>query len=636
MSILVKCPSCQRVTKVPDSYAGKQGKCPKCGTVFRVSSGNADSQSTPPARTPRTAKGGEAKIPTPRPISKATPLTKPTNTPTGRASSPTASVRPVSSPTPVAVGQPQGLGVKKKHRKRKQPKQPVVLYAILGVVAAVALGVGGYLFATSNSDTKVAKTPKSDHPAASSNPQADTKKVKKISKGVPAKGKKGAESKGTEQATTATWWDRVRKGIVQVEVTKKGGKTTVSGFLLDHKGWVATSFAGIQDAKSGVVLTADGATYRVAGTVALDPKHGLAILKIAEDVPNGLPLRTGFLPLKGKKKSVAYACLEGAQSPLKQSKGKVLQRIGADKMPDEVRTKWNPTFSKRATVFLLEQSHPVPAQAAGGPLVDAEGKVLGIHLFAGDESKIGYAVDVKHLASLMTFSLDNKIAKWKGGGAGPGGKVAAGAELGSEPKLDPSFVFKPYPVTVKSLATLGKECKAMKWTPRNAQQYTKFQELARIITEARRRAKGPNAKADDRELGKAAKAILDELTVVSWNRVRQINRLAIAGLKTDRHGVFLYGRVSCGAHGGSRVGGRNSILFHVDGTDTKIALPTTLPIKRFKKNSRWLILGIHDPSITLGYRIKGGKVGKSPVIEAKCILSEPPLFVEEDEDMGEL
>jgi S1-C subfamily serine protease len=157
---------------------------------------------------------------------------------------------------------------------------------------------------------------------------------------------------------------------------------------------VATNFHVIRDRSRIRVRLADG--RELAATIlAKDEGNDVALLKLAEPLPAGLPLALGEAGLGATVFTLGYPHTGIMGSNVKLSTGIISSQTG---LRDDPRT--------------YQISVPVQAGNSGGPLINLRGEVVGlvtaklsaaqVFRWTGDlPQNVNYAVKVSYLSTLL-------------------------------------------------------------------------------------------------------------------------------------------------------------------------------------------------------------------------------------------
>jgi hypothetical protein len=160
--------------------------------------------------------------------------------------------------------------------------------------------------------------------------------------------------------------DKVEQSVVRIDVEMDDGKAIGSGYVVDVSGLVATNYHVMAGAKTATVTFKNGDKANVAGTLMLDGKRDVAIIKIEKDSLTPLKLAEA-LPRKGETvvafgapKGLSFSASEGIVSAIRE--GKEL----TDYVEDLPGT-W------------LQTTAPISSGNSGGPLVNRNGAVVGMN-----------------------------------------------------------------------------------------------------------------------------------------------------------------------------------------------------------------------------------------------------------------
>jgi TonB family protein len=165
---------------------------------------------------------------------------------------------------------------------------------------------------------------------------------------------------------------------------------SVNAFYVSRDGLLATSHELVADAAYGVAKSADGKIRNVTGVIDFSKSSGLAILRA--ETKTGVP----FLPLQKNAESIAVnawgvvigSTLQHKEQPIA---GGLIKSLGADPKKD--------AFQIGGTI---------PKDAAGAPVLDANGDVVGV-VTAGGKNDIQPS---GQLDPLLAAIKPNSAAKW--------------------------------------------------------------------------------------------------------------------------------------------------------------------------------------------------------------------------------
>ncbi len=200
--------------------------------------------------------------------------------------------------------------------------------------------------------------------------------------------------------------DRVQPAIVKVTHQSRDGHTlgTGSGFLISKDGLIATNQHVIGTARPIRVELLDGSEHEVTEVHAWDRHLDLAILKIdvgdaalpfleladPASIEQGEPI-LGF----GNPRGLEFSVVSGLVSAIREL-GEDLQIEGE-----------TPDFP------MIQVAMPIEMGNSGGPIVDLEGRVLGIVTIKHVATpNLGFAVPAEHLEPLLEKPNSVPMRRW--------------------------------------------------------------------------------------------------------------------------------------------------------------------------------------------------------------------------------
>ena len=186
--------------------------------------------------------------------------------------------------------------------------------------------------------------------------------------------------------------EKAAAAIVELTIFDAKGQLLRSGngFYVSRDGLLATSLDLVADGAYGVAKSSDGKIRNVTGVIDFSKTSGLAILRAETKVG------VAFLPLEKTTESIAVnawgvvvgSTLRHKEQPMA---GGMIKSLGADPKKD--------AFQIGGTI---------PSDAAGAPVVDANGEVVGI-VTAGGKNDIQPS---GQLAPLLAAIKSGTIARW--------------------------------------------------------------------------------------------------------------------------------------------------------------------------------------------------------------------------------
>jgi Tfp pilus assembly protein PilF len=158
--------------------------------------------------------------------------------------------------------------------------------------------------------------------------------------------------------------------------------------LVDRNGLFVTNYHVIKNAHTAYVVLADETKLLVMGVAALDKKADLAILKVAEKlVAQPLELAGPEVPPVGTK-VFAIGNPRGLANTMSDG------MVSGHREPDAIAD-----FLK---IALIQTTAPTSPGSSGGPLLAANGKVVGVTTGSRiDGQNLNFAIPVSHVARLL-------------------------------------------------------------------------------------------------------------------------------------------------------------------------------------------------------------------------------------------
>ncbi len=190
---------------------------------------------------------------------------------------------------------------------------------------------------------------------------------------------------------------RMESGVVYLTTQDDIGRdlSMGSGIVLDRAGLVATNYHVVQDASQVTARFHDGTKVKVQGYLALDQGHDLALLQV-ESIPKAatpLVLETKLAPKQGDSvlaighpRGFSYTFSRGT--------------INAVRQTTELPQQFQQLFPYSKDASWIQTDAVIASGSSGGPLLNDDQHVIGLNTWTLDQSKLGFAIDVKHLVTL--------------------------------------------------------------------------------------------------------------------------------------------------------------------------------------------------------------------------------------------
>jgi S1-C subfamily serine protease len=202
---------------------------------------------------------------------------------------------------------------------------------------------------------------------------------------------KSATKSPPQPKTTADLAESIAPSLVKItQLGREGTDGIGSGFIVSTDGLIATNLHVIGEARRLQIEMHDGKTYAVTSIHASDAQRDLALLKI--DSKDLKPLTLGdSSKVRQGENVVAMGAPEGLGFSIVQGVLSATREIDGNDM--------------------LQVAIPIEKGNSGGPLLDMQGKVLGILTLKHIKTdNLGFAMPVNALKELVESGADEPLA----------------------------------------------------------------------------------------------------------------------------------------------------------------------------------------------------------------------------------
>lgn len=191
--------------------------------------------------------------------------------------------------------------------------------------------------------------------------------------------------------------EKIEPSIVRIDVVKGDGRGVGSGYVLMPDGIVATNYHVIAGANDATAVFKNGQTAKVLGTLLLDDKRDIAILKIdMQSLPvlslaDVLPRQGDSVTAFGAPVGLSFSASDGIVSTVRHG--------------DEI--------SEGDTLLgtWIQTTAPISPGNSGGPLVNRDGKVVAMNtmvLLIGQN--LNFAISSLDVADALQKAKGQKVA----------------------------------------------------------------------------------------------------------------------------------------------------------------------------------------------------------------------------------
>ena len=205
--------------------------------------------------------------------------------------------------------------------------------------------------------------------------------------------KSATQSKTPAAKTTADLAESIAPSLVKItQLGREGTDGIGSGFIVSADGLIATNLHVIGEARRLQIEMHDGKTHAVTSIHASDAQRDLALLKIDAKDLKPLPLGDSAKVRQGEN-VVAMGAPEGLGFSIVQGVLSATRDIDGNDM--------------------LQVAIPIEKGNSGGPLLDMQGKVLGILTLKHIKTdNLGFAMPVNALKELVAKPNPVPMERW--------------------------------------------------------------------------------------------------------------------------------------------------------------------------------------------------------------------------------
>jgi S1-C subfamily serine protease len=180
-----------------------------------------------------------------------------------------------------------------------------------------------------------------------------------------------------QQATPPEVLARVARSVVRLSLgTGAQERGNGTGFVVRRDGVVVTNYHVVDGAPADfVAVFRDGARRKVLGSLALDPEHDLALIRIEAGDYAPLSLAAGDTIEVGQP-----VFLIGSSSGLDQSLGTgVVSALRPDGFPEEWKKRYRDAGERVVAGPIVQHTASSSPGSSGAPVVNLDGKVVAVH-----------------------------------------------------------------------------------------------------------------------------------------------------------------------------------------------------------------------------------------------------------------
>lgn len=371
--------------------------------------------------------------------------------------------------------------------------------------------------------------------------------------------------------------DEVVKAVVKFELPQDIGGVVQSGtgFVINDRGWIATNHhLAAAMTKAARIKLADGTRLEPAGIVARDPQRDLAIVAVQNPPPQliAMDIQYDGSPALGEQ---VYAFGHPYNADFSLSKGIVSRVLTTADLLDSPARHLVARLNAPADLVWIQHDAKISPGNSGGPLIDEQGRVLGINTFVHLKAEFGYASHIRYLRQL-----------------------AAGASGAVEPLPEKRQSIRTE-VSVAAMNRLFAECAAFGWKPETPEQYDRLADLAQQMTLGKHLLSAGGALSNPAQrlalqnLARVADEKFAAILQAPWTpqHFEALNRFAADQVDRVGEGIVMTSSVV----GTDR--SRGAVLMEIEGMATPVLVRVGDKAAKFAPGSRWFLIGFVTPEI---------------------------------------
>ena len=376
-----------------------------------------------------------------------------------------------------------------------------------------------------------------------------------------------------------------------------------TGFVVDRRGWVVTSWHVIAEATVAVARFSNGTAYEIAGYAAVEPELDLAILQLRdppEDLrPMGLlteddPPRLSQVIAIGHPRGLEFSPFDG----------RVSRVVPTSQLPTSSQRFLRRMIRGQRDQRWIQHTAAISEGNSGGPLLDERGLVIGVNTWVDRQARFSYALHGQYLKEMLASVT---------GQAEPLARYA-------RPEARMEHLLRR--LTADRMEELAARARQFDYRPESAEDYEVLQQLAWAITAVQMPADFTRGLLDDRlaDLSRVARRVLADLAARRWDALGQItiiNEHAATQIDQPLVGLFLFATVERVVRGDD---GEQGALLRMAGVESTIYVPLDGQLELPEPNQQCLLLGLNYEGRKLRYGDNPLKLITAHVVASHTLL----------------
>jgi hypothetical protein len=420
---------------------------------------------------------------------------------------------------------------------------------------------------------------------------------------IPARANRSPKIKpaGDPLATAAR---QAARSVVSIQTVGQANTRILGAGFVVGDGLVVTNFHVLSSATEGQVRFSDGRVFAIAGYAAASPDRDLALLRLIDPPTDVVPLSLVGQDIEVASQVMAIGHPRGVEFAFVE--GRISQRVKTAELPtDSQRFIRNLTGGNDALRW-LQHTAALSEGNSGGPLIDDQGRVVGINTWINRQSNINYALDASYLAELLGEASDDTQP----------------LETLARADVQASLVVSR--LTAKRLQTLWDSAETMHWLPASKSDYRQLSELALAMTTAHlpqtfQGDKFDQARAAELQVAvtQMEEALKAKKPFGTPDQVTIVNEQAASMLATPHAGLFCFAEVERVVEGDN---GRRAMIMQLIGTEQTFLVSLDGQFLTPQPKENYAVFGVNLNGEVVRYGDNPLKLKTAPVIISRTLI----------------
>ncbi len=412
-------------------------------------------------------------------------------------------------------------------------------------------------------------------------------------------------------------WKKINSYLVRLEVRTPVDKRTITGTIVDSRGWVLTSWSALQDAgEVSVAVAAKQLAGQPAvrelvdlsrGIIATDPESDLALIAINR----AQVIEIADIRLASTDNIVPSKRLLVARTPPPRHRSwlaecRISQRNTFDRLNSSLQESIHGAGLSHAADTDWIAFPPIPetnrsSEMAGSPMLESDGTVVAFStgVFADDELIVVPAARARRLIDSVAGNPPQPRAFPRA--------ADLARQLAVVDEQDPEQIEKQekqntWTDIISGLVKATETCRDTDWTAETADEYAALQKLSEHLFLAHQWIGNHLDQVDEPEYyDEQLQAALDEIGLsleddleIEEFEAGKGNEFFSQLASTENPWFALYAEVESDLFNSPRIRGQNTVVFRILGTDEFVVSPIFEDARSFRSGRRFLLFGKLD------------------------------------------